>query len=176
MTNTTSQKTIRIIAGPNGAGKTTFAIEFLLNEANSPTFVNADMIAVGLNPFEPERSVVAAGRLMLRMIDDYVRRGESFAFETTLSGRGYARMIPRWQAQGYRVVLYFLSLPDPEMAINRVGNRVSEGGHNVPPDIVRRRFHAGLHNFHHIYRDIVDEWGLYDASHPTPVRIDHGGK
>ncbi len=176
MTIANSQKNLLIIAGPNGAGKTTFATEFLQNEAGCRTFVNADMIAAGLNPFEPERSAIAAARLMLRLIDDYVRGGESFAFETTLSGRSYARMIPSWQAQGYHVVLYFLSLPDPEMAINRVGNRVSEGGHNVPPDVVRRRFHAGLHNFHHIYRDIVDEWGLYDASLPTPARIEYGGR
>ena len=94
MTVATSQKSILIIAGPNGAGKTTFATEFLPNEADCRTFVNADMIAAGLNPFEPERSAVAAGRLMLRLISDYVRKGESFAFETTLSGRSYARMIP----------------------------------------------------------------------------------
>ena len=99
----TPNQTILIIAGPNGAGKTTFAREFLLNEANCPTFVNADLIAAGLNPLQPEQEAMAAGRMMLNMIDDYVSRGRSFAFETTLSGRGYARMIPRWQEQGYRV-------------------------------------------------------------------------
>ena len=104
-------KHILIIAGPNGAGKTTFATEFLPNEGDCPTFINADLIAVGLNPFQPERAAVQAGRLMLRMMENYVRRGESFAFETTLNGRGYARMIPKWQAQGYRVRLYFLRLP-----------------------------------------------------------------
>ena len=103
-------KHILIIAGPNGAGKTTFATEFLPNEGDCPTFINADLIAAGLNPFRPERAAVQAGRLMLRMMENYVRRGESFAFETTLSGRGYARMIPKWQAQGYRVRLYFLRL------------------------------------------------------------------
>ncbi len=168
-------KKIRIIAGPNGAGKTTFATEFLVNEAGTLAFVNADMIAAGLNPFQPERSAVQAGRLMLRLIDTYVKRGESFAFETTLSGRSYARMIPMWQAQGYWIQLYFLSLPSPQMAVARVLNRVREGGHNIPENVVHRRFHAGWHNFHHIYKDIVDEWVLYDSSGNSPVRIEHGG-
>ena len=175
LTSATSQKSILIIAGPNGAGKTTFATEFLLNEAGCRTFVNADMIAAGLNPFEPERSAVSAGRLMLRLIDDYVRKGETFAFETTLSGRSYARMIPNWQAQGYRVRLYFLSLPSAEMAIFRVRKRVGEGGHDVPADVVRRRYHAGMRNFHLIYRDIVDAWDLYDASTRVPQLIEYGG-
>ena len=167
-------KEILIIAGPNGAGKTTFATEFLLNEADCPTFVNADMIAAGLNPFAPERSAVQAGRLMLRMIDDYVSRGESFAFETTLSGRGYTRQIPGWQEQGYRVELYFLRLPTPDMAMVRVRNRVR--GHHVPDDVLRRRFDAGWRNFNEIYRDMVDEWALYDASGSSPVVIEEGGK
>lgn len=170
----TPSKEILIIAGPNGAGKTTFATEFLLNEADCPTFVNADMIAAGLSPFEPERSAMQAGRLMLRMIDDYVKRGESFAFETTLSGRGYARQIPRWQAKGYRVELYFLRLPTPDMAVARVRNRVREGGHHVPEEVIRRRFDAGWRNFNEIYRDIVDEWALYDASGGSPVIIEEG--
>ena len=169
-------KKIRLMSGPNGAGKTTFATEFLLNEGDCPTFVNADMIASGLNPFQPERSSVRAGRLMLRMIDDYVSRGESFAFETTLSGRGYARQVPSWQERGYWVQLYFLRLPTPEMAVARVRNRVMEGGHHVPEDVVRRRFDAGWRNFNEIYRHIVDEWALYDASGSYPVIIEEGGK
>ncbi len=167
-----ASKRILIVAGPNGAGKTTFATEFLPNEAGCPTFINADMIAAGLNPFEPERYAFRAGRLMLEMIDDYVRRGESFAFETTLSGRGYARMIPRWQAQGYEILLHFLRLPTPEMAVARVRLRVREGGHHVPEEVVRRRHAAGWRNFQQIYRDIVDEWALYDATHTTPIQIE----
>ena len=92
---------ILIIAGPNGAGKTVFATEFLPNEANCPTFINADLIAAGLSPFRPHLAAVGAGRLMLSMMRDYVRRGESFAFETTLSGRGYVRSIRCWQEQGF---------------------------------------------------------------------------
>ena len=174
MEQSTPTKNILIIAGPNGAGKTTFARNYLLNEADSPTFINADMIAAGLNPFEPERSAFAAGRIMLRLIDEYVRRGESFAFETTLSGRNYARAIPGWQAMGYTVQLCFLSLPTPEMAVSRVRNRVREGGHNVPEDVVRRRFDAGWRNFQRMYRDIVNEWILFDSSEEFPRVITEG--
>ncbi len=165
------QKTIIIIAGPNGAGKTTFAREFLPNEAGCPTFVNADLIAEGLNPLQPEREAVAAGRMMLEMIRRYVSEGRSFAFETTLSGRTYASMIPRWQEQGYRVRLYFLRLPSPEIAIARVRQRVSTGGHNIPEEVIRRRFAGGLKNFETIYQGMVDEWRLYDSTSPTPVEI-----
>ena len=173
-TSIVSQKNILIIAGPNGAGKTTFARNYLLNEADDPTFINADMIAEGLNPFQPERSAFAAGRIMLRMIDEYVRRDESFAFETTLSGRSYARSIPEWQAEGYWVTLCFLRLPTPEMAVSRVRNRVREGGHHVDEEVVRRRFDAGWRNFENLYRIIVDEWILYDSSQETPRIVTRG--
>ena len=169
-----SPKKILIIAGPNGAGKTTFAREFLPDEEAYLTFINADLIAVGLNPFHPDVAAIQAGRLMLSMITDYVERGDSFAFETTLSGRGYARLIPSWQEQGYRITLYFLRLSTPETAISRVGRRVSEGGHHVPDDVVRRRFHAGLRNFERIYRGLVDEWALYDNSGRTTILSERG--
>ena len=169
-----SPKKILIIAGPNGAGKTTLAREFLLNEANCPTFINADLIASGLSPFQPEAAAIRAGRLMLDMMHDYVDRGDNFAFETTLSGRGYARLIPQWQGQGYRVTLFFLRLPTPETAIARVRHRVAEGGHHVPDETVRRRFHAGLHNFERIYRDLVNEWALYDNSGSAPILLERG--
>ena len=169
-----ASKNILIIAGPNGAGKTTFARNYLLNEADYSTFINADMIAEGLNPFDPERAAFAAGRVMLRMIDEYVCRGESFAFETTLSGRTYARTIPEWQAEGYWVTLCFLRLPTSEMAVSRVRDRVREGGHHVDEEVVRRRFDAGWRNFQQLYRDIVDEWVLYDASQETPRIAERG--
>ena len=157
-------KRIIIIAGPNGAGKTTFASEYLPNEANCPTFINADLIAAGLNPFQPERAAFQAGRMMLEMIDACVGRGENFAFETTLSGRGYARMIPRWREQGYSIRLLFLQLPIPEAAIARVKQRVAMGGHNIQEDVIRRRFHLGWRNFEQVYRGLVDEWETWDTS------------
>jgi len=101
------KRRILIIAGPNGAGKTTFAREYLPNEADCPIFVNADLIAEGLSPFQPGSMAIRAGRLMLGQINEHARKGESFAFETTLSGRGYARSIPRWQGQGYQIKLFF---------------------------------------------------------------------
>ncbi len=165
-------KRILIIAGPNGAGKTTFAREYLPNEANLPTFINADLIAAGLSPFNPAAAAVHAGRLMLAEIDDHVRRGESFSFETTLSGRGYSRRIEEWKRLGYRVELIFLSLPTPEAAIDRVAKRVSQGGHDVSEDVVRRRFHSGRKNFEEIYRTIVDSWTMYDAFEKSPRIID----
>ena len=148
----TSEKRIFIIAGPNGAGKTTFATEFLPHEADCPLFINADIIAAELNPSELNLVAFQAGRRMLEQIREHVLKGESFAFETTLSGRGYARRIPRWREQGYRVKLFFLQLPTPEMAIGRVAQRVLEGGHDVPEAVLRRRFDAGQRNFEGIYR------------------------
>ena len=164
-------KKILIIGGPNGAGKTTFAMEFLPNEAHCPIFINADLIAAGLNPFQPDLAAIQAGRLMLKMIRDCVEKEESFAFETTLSGRNYTRLIPLWQKEGYLIKLLFLRLPTPEMAIARVRQRVLEGGHDVPEQTVRRRFHSGLRNFNSIYRDLVDEWVVYENSGNTPVLL-----
>lgn len=171
-----SERKILIIAGPNGAGKTTFAREFLPEEAKCPHFVNADLIAAGLSPFSPELAAVRAGRIMLEQIHEHVRKGESFAFETTLSGRIYLRLIPAWQAQGYVVKLFFLQLPSPEMAVARVRQRVAAGGHNVPEDVIRRRFDAGLQHFEKRYKPLVDEWVLYDNSGEEPVRLDEGYK
>lgn len=115
---------IIIIAGPNGAGKTTFARDFLAAEAQCRRFINADLIAAGLSPFDPEASAIRAGRVMLEEISACVARGESFAIETTLSGKGYLARIRDWRELGYHVSLYFLSLPDPETAIARVAERV----------------------------------------------------
>lgn len=170
---TMSDKRIVIIAGPNGAGKTTFAREFLPNEAGCPNFVNADLIAAGLSPFEPERAAFRAGRLMLEEIRHHLDLEESFAFETTLAGLTYARMIPLWQQAGYVVKLIFLSLPDPEMALARVAARVMQGGHNVPEAVVRRRFAAGIRNLGR-YRLLVNSWQLYDNSTSPPELLEEG--
>lgn len=173
MTSTVHSKRIVIIAGPNGAGKTTFAREFLPNEANCPIFVNADLIAAGLSPFAPELAAFKAGRLMLEEIAAYVKRGESFAFETTLSGLTYAQMIPVWRDSGYIVELAFLSLPDVEMAIERVAMRVKQGGHNITQDVIRRRYAHGISNFER-YKLLVDSWQLYDNSSIPAVLIEEG--
>jgi len=165
---------IVIIAGPNGAGKTTFAREFLPREAGCPDFINADLIAQGLSPFAPEQAAIAAGRTMVKMIRERVRHRESFAFETTLSGRNYASHIPRWREAGYHVKLIFLSLPLVAVALRRIRMRVAQGGHNVEKSVVRRRFKAGLHNFHQIYSALVDSWILYDNMGATPRIIAEG--
>jgi predicted ABC-type ATPase len=165
---------IIIIAGPNGAGKTTFAREYLMKEAHCPDFINVDLIAAGLSPFNPERVAIQAGRIMLSEIQRRVRKDESFAFETTLSGHVYARMIPEWRNSGYRVRLIFLSLPDPKMAISRVKMRVAQGGHTVSSRVVRRRFDAGLRNFQDVYKHLVDNWEWYDNSGHNPA-IDFSG-
>ncbi|MDP1651334.1 MAG: zeta toxin family protein [Rhodocyclaceae bacterium] len=163
---------IIIIAGPNGAGKTTFAREFLPNEASCPVFVNADLIAAGLAPFAPESAAVRAARLMLREIDQHFAARTSFAFETTLAGRSYLRLIDRWQAAGYRVILIFLQLASPEEAIARVAQRVRQGGHDIPEAVIRRRFAAGRENFERLYAPKVDAWVLYDNAGTQPVLID----
>ena len=168
------QRRIIIVAGPNGAGKTTFAREYLLKEANCPNFVNVDLIAAGLSPFDPDRAAIRAGRIMLSEIERRTRKGESFAFETTLSGHVYARLIPGWRTAGYRVRLIFLSLPSAEIAIARVAARVAQGGHNVASGVVRRRFDSGLRNFQNVHKDLVDEWWWYDNSGNTPRLISSG--
>jgi len=163
-----------IVAGPNGAGKTTFARSFLPAEGKLTRFINADLIAAGLAPFAPETAAVRAARLMLDEISSSSERGESFAFETTLSGLGYFRHIKQWRAQGYHISIYFLSLPDVEIAIERVESRVRQGGHDIPEAVIRRRFASGLKNFLARYRQAVDDWMLYDNSGITPVLLEWG--
>lgn len=169
------RRRIIIIAGPNGAGKTTFAREYLLKEANCPDFINVDLIAAGLSPFDPDRAAIQAGRITLSEIQRRVRKGDSFAFETTLSGRVYARLIPQWRRQDYRVKLIFLSLPNADVAIQRVATRVAQGGHDVAVTVVRRRLDAGLRNFQDIYIHLVDKWEWYDNSSNAPRLISEEG-
>lgn len=168
------RKRIIIFAGPNGAGKTTFARSFLPEEAGLPHFINADQIAAGLAAFAPETAAIRAGRLMLAEITLCAGRGDSFAFETTLSGLSYLAHIEQWRSQGYRVSLYFLSLPNVEAAIARVAERVQQGGHDIPEHVIRRRFKSGLSNFHAHYKMAVTEWALYDNSDAEPVLLEWG--
>ena len=163
-----------IIAGPNGAGKTTFAREFLPNEADCPIFVNADLIAAGLSPFDPATAAIRAGRVMLEEIDRDFAARLSFAFETTLSGHSYLRRIREWRAAGYEVKLYFLSLQSADDAVLRVATRVRQGGHDVAEDVVRRRFETGMRNFLDIYRKLVSYWQWLDNNGERPHLIEEG--
>ena len=169
-----TDKKIIIIAGPNGAGKTTFARVFLPAEAGLPRFINADLIAAGLAPFAPETAAVKAGKLMLAEMAGYEAQGAGFAFETTLSGFGYLRHIGRWRAMKYHVSLFFLRLPDVETAVARVAERVRQGGHDVPQEVIRRRFLAGWNNFQRHYRAAVDDWALYDNAGDSPELLEWG--
>ena len=160
-----------VISGPNGAGKSTTAPLLLRDSLQIFEFVNADTIAQGLSGFSPGATAIAAGRIMLERLNELASAKRSFAFETTLSGHVYARLIPEWRSEGYRVKLIFLSLPNPEIAIARVAARVAQGGHDVSSAVVRRRFDSGLRNFQHIYKDLVDKWEWYDNSGTTPKLI-----
>lgn len=166
-----------VIAGPNGAGKTTFAREFLPRFAKCREFVNADLIAGGLSPFSPGAAAIEAGRIMLRKINRLATQRHSFAFETTLSGRGYMALFRRLKDAGYRIHLVFLWLPRVELAIERVGDRVRRGGHSVPEHDIRRRFDRGVRNLLSAYHELVDTWSLFDNSAREPrliARANHG--
>ena len=156
-----------IIAGANGAGKTTFAKTFLPSEGECLSFVNADLIAAGLSPFQPESVAFEAGRLLLKKIDNLILKKESFAFETTLSGRNYLNRIKKWREAGYEVILYYLKLHNEKIAIERVSLRVSEGGHNISEKIIRRRYQKGLRNLP-LYQEVVNSWVVFDNSGETP--------
>jgi predicted ABC-type ATPase len=171
-----AEKRIIIIAGPNGAGKTTFAREYLPFEVGITSFINADLIAAGLSPFAPELAARRAGRLMLEEIDRCGAVGMDFAFETTLSGKAYVHRISSWQSLGYTVKLVFLQLESVEQAMARVQLRVRQGGHAIPPDVIARRFKAGLSNFEDLYRPLVNEWQTIDNGGPAPRLLSEGGQ
>ena len=148
--------TVYAIAGPNGAGKTTFASEFLPDFVKCREFLNADLIAAGLSPFAPEAQNVRAGRLLLERIRELAGERVDFGFETTLSGRTYVKRLTDMRASGFRVVLFFLWLPNVDMAVARVRKRVAEGGHGVPLDDIRRRYAAGIQNLFRLYRSLMN--------------------
>ena len=158
-------KTLYIIAGCNGAGKTTAAYTILPDIWQCQEFVNADEIARGLSPFNPESVAIQAGRLMLERIEILLEQGVSFAIETTLATRSYVQLVRKAQAKGYCVQLLFFWLNSPEVAIQRVARRVAEGGHDIPKEVIKRRYYAGIRNFFDLYKDIVDSWMVVDNGH-----------
>ena len=170
------ERNLYIVSGPNGAGKTTASYTVLPRILQCREFVNADEIAHGLSPFNPESVAIEAGRLMLQRIKDLLSRNESFSIETTLSTRSYYRLIEKAHHQGYNVTLLYFWLHSPELALQRVAERVSKGGHNVAEHIVRRRYYEGIRNFFNIYAPIVDYWTLIDNSEVPRVIVAKGGK
>jgi len=162
---------VYVVAGPNGAGKTTFAREFLPNYADCMDFVNADFIADGLSPFSPERAAIRAGKLMLEQICLFAGKNRDFGFETTLSGKTYVRLLKDLKDRGYRTHLFFLWLPSVDMALERIADRVRRGGHNIPVEVVRRRFKRGLPNLFQVYRPLLDFWAIIDNSTDIPKLV-----
>jgi predicted ABC-type ATPase len=156
-----------VLAGPNGAGKSTTAPTLLRDAFAVDEFVNADAIAQGLSAFAPETVAIEAGRVTLKRLTELAAKRVNFAFETTLASRSFAPWLEKLTASGYRAHLMFLALPNAESAIERVGTRVRLGGRNIPEDVIRRRFAAGLRNFFRLYRPIATSWLFYDNSSPV---------
>ncbi|MCQ9206361.1 MAG: zeta toxin family protein [Omnitrophica bacterium] len=171
LTNRARNKNIYIIAGSNGSGKTTFAKKFLPNYTGCLHFVNSDLIARGLSPFSPQIAAMKAGRLVLEQISDLAGKGLDFGFETTLSGKSYINRLRDLKANGYALHLFFLWIPSVKLAVTRIKDRVAAGGHDVPRQDVRRRFHRGTHNFFKFYMPLLDSWILLNNSSTTPGLI-----
>lgn len=157
-------KRLYVIAGCNGAGKTTASYTILPEILECKEFVNADEIARGLSPFQPEKAGIQAGRLMLERIKSLIGRGQDFAFETTLSTKSYKNLIQDAKNDNYSITLIFFWLSSQELAVKRVETRVKEGGHNIPEKVIRRRYENGLRNFFDIFKSIVDDWMFIDNS------------
>ena len=169
-------KNLYIIGGCNGAGKTTASYTVLPEILDCREFVNADEIARGLSPFNPESVAIEAGRLMLKRIEELLEREESFAIETTLATKSYINLVRRAQAKGYSVWVLFFWLNSPELAMQRVAERVAKGGHNIPESVISRRYVAGIRNLFHLFMSEVDYWELYDNSSYPAVQVAYGGK
>ena len=163
-----------ILAGPNGAGKSTAAPNLLPDSLDLARYLNADTIARGLSAFDPAAEAVAAGRILLAQMADYIADRVDFAIETTMSGRSLAKRAADAKAAGYEVRLFFLYVPSPEFSVGRVARRVSAGGHHIPTDTIRRRHDAALRNFFQLYRPLADDWTLYDNTDPPPVPVATG--
>lgn len=160
-----------IIAGPNGAGKTTFALKYLAEVAGCYNFVNADLIAAGLSPLVPEKELLAASRLFLKEIKHYINSRESFGFETTLSGRSYIKLVDQLIKDGWQVELIYLALPDVEMSLQRVAERVAHGGHSVAEDVIKRRFSKSLNNLLYCFSEKVSNTRCFMNSADDPKMI-----
>ena len=160
-----------IIAGPNGSGKTTFVRRFLPHYADCINFVNADLIAAGLSPFSPDVAAIKAGRIMLEQIQEHINAGHDFAIETTLAGRSYVRLLKDLKKKGYKIHLFYLWLHKPDLALKRIAERVRAGGHDVPAEVVRRRYARSVYNFFHLYWPLLDSWMLFDNSADLPRLI-----
>jgi len=167
-------KNIYIIAGSNGAGKTTFATKFLPEYAKCPNFINADLIAKGLSPFEPRMAALKAGKIVLQQIREFSGRGLDFGFETTLSGKSYAKLLEELKGKGYKLHLFYLWIPNTKLAIERIRGRVLEGGHNIPDIDVLRRFTRSISNFFSLYRPLLTTWMMFDNSGQKPELIARG--
>jgi predicted ABC-type ATPase len=167
-----------IVAGPNGAGKTTFATEFLPLYANCRNFINADLIARGLSPFDPDAGMFRAGRTVLERIAEFTEAKADFAFETTLSGRSYVRLLRGVKKAGFRLNMFYLWIPSPDLALLRIRDRVESGGHNVSERDVRRRFGRSLGNLFTLYRPLLNTLHFFDNSSDTPRLIfkDYSGQ
>lgn len=169
-------KNLYIISGCNGAGKTTASFTVLPEILQCKEFVNADEIAKGLSPFNPESVAFEAGRLMLQRIDDLLERNETFSIETTLATRSYINLVHRAQEKGYCVHLIYFWLETPELAEQRVAERVSKGGHNIPIDVIHRRYLLGICNLFNIFMNQVDTWMIYNNSNSPRTFVAKGGK
>ncbi|MCC6700470.1 MAG: zeta toxin family protein [Fluviicola sp.] len=165
------QKQLFIIAGPIGAGKTTASLTILPEVLQINEFVNADIIAYGLSPLNPDSVAIQAGRMMLSRIDELLKEQVSFAIETTLATKSYASLIQKAKSIGYEVHLLYFWLKSPNYAINRVAKRVAEGGHDIPKDVIKRRYYSGIKNLFHIYTDICHVVNVYDNTEGVPNLI-----
>jgi len=165
------QPNLYIIAGPNGAGKTTASFNLLPDVLHCPNFVNADEIARGLSPFSPIAVAVQAGRIMLRRIEELLPQRADFAIETTLATRSYVQLVHQAQELGYKVHLIFFFLENDEQAIARVAQRVSNGGHGIPEEDIRRRYKRGIYNLLNLYMPICDNTRVYNNEHGDPIFV-----
>jgi predicted ABC-type ATPase len=163
-----------IIAGCNGAGKTTASFTILPEMLNCKEFVNADSIATGLSPFNAESVAIEAGRIMLTRIDELIKARVDFAFETTLAAKSYVSLVKVAQWAGYKVTLLFIWLDSPRTAIQRVANRVAEGGHNIPEDVITRRYQRGIFNLLNLYMPVCDSWIVINNKNVVPDLISKG--